>query len=131
MPVALALCGADLGVLLADYLGQLGRHHLVHDDEPSGRGECQQAVFDRPGHFGQGDCRLQRQVSQSGCLLRVRDVHNNYLFLHGGPLSGWFLDWSPETPTSRQGSGGGPPPHFNKLGDIVLAEPIPDEIVQR
>ncbi|MGO8862073.1 MAG: hypothetical protein ACLQRH_15100, partial [Acidimicrobiales bacterium] len=40
-------------------------------------------------------------------------------FFIGGPLSGWFLDWSPETPTSRQGSGGGPPLHFNKLGDIV------------
>ena len=81
-------CGADPGVLGADLLGQLGRHHLVHDDEPGGRGERQQPVLDRPGHLGQGHCRLQRQVSQSGCLLRVGDAHNSYLLLHR-----WSPSW--------------------------------------
>jgi hypothetical protein len=88
VPVSDRLWGADLGVLLADRLGQLGRHHLVHHDEPGGRGECQQSVVDRPGHFDQGDCRLKRQVSQSGCLFRVRDAHNSYL-----PLQWWSPFW--------------------------------------
>jgi hypothetical protein len=88
VPVPDTPWGTDLGVLLADRLGQLGRHHLVHHDEPGGRREYQQSVFDRPGHFGQGDRRLQWQVTQSGCLLRVRDAHSSYLLPHGVPLVG-------------------------------------------
>ncbi len=79
-------------------------HHLVHDDEPGGRRERQQPVFDRPGHLGQGDCRLQRQVSQSGCLLRVGDAHNSYLLLHGGPLPG-FLGGARSLPAGRSQAG--------------------------
>ena len=84
-------CGRDLGVLRADRLGQFGLHHLAHHDEPGGRGEGQQPVLDRSGHVGQGHCRLERQVSQSGCLLRVGDAHNSYLLLHGGPLPKGYL----------------------------------------
>ena len=118
VPVSDPLLGPDPGVLRPDRFGQFGLHHLVHHDEPGGRGEGQQSVFDRPGHVGQGDCRLERQVSQSGCLLRLGDAHNSYLLLHGGPLPVGLLGRCP-IPTIWQVSGGGPPPHFNNVRDNV------------
>ncbi len=118
MPVAGALGGRDPGVLRSDSLGQFGLHHLVHDDQTGGRGERHQPVLDRPGHLGQGHGRLNGQVSHSGRLLRLGDGHNSYFLLHGGPLPKW-VTWSCPIPTSWQVSGGGPPLHFNKLGDNV------------
>ena len=47
-------------------LGQLGLHHLAHHDEAGRRREGQQPVFDRSGHFGQRNGRLERQVSRRG-----------------------------------------------------------------
>jgi hypothetical protein len=51
VPVARAFRRADPGVLFADHLGELGRHHLVHYDQSSRRRERQQPVFDRTARY--------------------------------------------------------------------------------
>ena len=68
------LLGSDLGVLLADRLGQFRLHHLAHDDEPGSRGERQQAVLERARHLGQGDGRFQRQASEAIEFVHRRDA---------------------------------------------------------
>ena len=105
VPVPGAFDGRDPGVLRPDPTLELGLHHLVHDDEPGGRGERHQPVLDRPGHLGQGHGRLNGQVSHSGRLLRLGDGHNSYFLLHGGPLPHGLLGRARSLPVGRSQAG--------------------------
>jgi hypothetical protein len=80
VPVADPRRGRDLGVLLADPLGELGLHHLVHHDEPGRRREREQPVFDRAGDLAQRNGRLEREFGQLGRLLRLVDTDKATFF---------------------------------------------------
>lgn len=63
-------------MLHPDALGDLGLHHLVHHDEPGRRREREQSVFDGFGHIGKRQRRLERELGQLGCLLRLGDAES-------------------------------------------------------
>ncbi len=86
VPVPGAFAGGEFGMLGPDRLGELGLHHLGHDDEPGRRGEREGSVFDRVGDLGERHGCLERQLSDPSCFAHLSDCHDRYRLLHGGPL---------------------------------------------
>jgi len=105
-------------VLGAGAVGHLGLHHLGHHSQAVAHAHGRQALTGQLGHIGERQLQLGRQ-RRPGRWPIVADSLQGRYGLHGVvvpfPCSVLWLD-ARHLP-SRQVSGWGPPPHFNKLRD--------------